>query len=194
MGYMPLMRESFAEFGGVLVDVDGDTLTCIMVNTDGVVRDRFAMVKRGVVEQTAMSAPWQDLGPIVSPDTEWFLGETVLTLTSPTRWPGRDHHLHHGWHGPGRELDPVPGTHPGAASDHHQGPRISARIVAGLAGRHQGAFAVPRGAPGSRTPGSGFTRVRPAVRGLQGAIGWRSPGSTPNRPGQRASRLTFPLR
>ncbi len=88
LGDMPLMRESFTEFGGVLVDVDGDRLTCIMVNTDGVVRDRFAMVKQGVVEQTAMSAPWQDLGPIVSPDTEWFLGETVLTFDSPTRWPG----------------------------------------------------------------------------------------------------------
>lgn len=88
IGDMPLMKTAFTEFGGVLVDIDGDTLTCIMVNLDGEIRDRFAIVKQGTVEQAVISAPWQALGPTMFPDTEWFLGETVVTIDSPTRWTG----------------------------------------------------------------------------------------------------------
>ena len=58
-GTVPLMKTTLAEFGSVLVDVDGDTLTGRMINRSGKVRDLFSLVKRGQVEPVRLALPWQ---------------------------------------------------------------------------------------------------------------------------------------
>lgn len=46
-GSLPLMRRILVEFGSTLVDIDGDTLTGLMLGATGEVADRFRIVKRG---------------------------------------------------------------------------------------------------------------------------------------------------
>ncbi|HEY0548846.1 MAG TPA: hypothetical protein VGF13_04535, partial [Verrucomicrobiae bacterium] len=58
-GTVPLMRKTLLEFGSVIVDVNGDTLTGKMINRSGKVRDLFSMVKRGKVEPTRLALPWK---------------------------------------------------------------------------------------------------------------------------------------
>ena len=58
-GTVPLMKRTIMEFGSVMVDVDGDTLTGKMINKSGKVRDVFSMVKRGKVEPVRIALPWQ---------------------------------------------------------------------------------------------------------------------------------------
>jgi hypothetical protein len=53
------MKRTIVEFGSVIVDVDGDTLTGKMINRSGKVRDVFSMVKRGKVEPVRIALPWQ---------------------------------------------------------------------------------------------------------------------------------------
>jgi hypothetical protein len=59
VGTVPVMKRTMTEFGSVLVDVDGDTLTGRMINRAGKVRDVFSIVKRGKVPQQRLSLPWQ---------------------------------------------------------------------------------------------------------------------------------------
>lgn len=58
-GTIPLMKRTIMEYGSVIVDVDGDTLTGRMVNRSGKARDLFSMVKRGKVEPVRLALPWQ---------------------------------------------------------------------------------------------------------------------------------------
>jgi hypothetical protein len=58
-GTVPLMKRTIVEFGSVIVDVDGDTLTGKMINRSGKVRDVFSLVKRGKVEPVRIALPWQ---------------------------------------------------------------------------------------------------------------------------------------
>ena len=58
-GTVPLMKKTMMEFGSVLVDVNGDTLTGRMINKSGNVRDLFSLVKRGKVEPIRLALPWQ---------------------------------------------------------------------------------------------------------------------------------------
>jgi hypothetical protein len=58
-GTVPLMKKTILEFGSVIVDVNGDTLTGKMINRSGKVRDLFSMVKRGKVESTRLALPWK---------------------------------------------------------------------------------------------------------------------------------------
>ncbi len=58
-GTIPLMRKTISEFGSVLVDVYGDTLTATMINRAGKTRDVCSIVKRGKVEPARMALPWQ---------------------------------------------------------------------------------------------------------------------------------------
>ena len=58
-GTIPLMKKTMLEFGSVLVDVNGDTLTGKMINRSGSVRDLFSIVKRGKVEPVRIALPWQ---------------------------------------------------------------------------------------------------------------------------------------
>ncbi len=60
-GSSPVMRSIVAEFGSVIVDVDGDTLTARMINRDGNQRDLVQMVKRGPVKPVRLALPWQPL-------------------------------------------------------------------------------------------------------------------------------------
>lgn len=58
-GTIPLMKRTMMEYGSVVVDVEGDTLTGRMINRSGKVRDLFSMVKRGKVEPVRLALPWQ---------------------------------------------------------------------------------------------------------------------------------------
>jgi hypothetical protein len=58
-GTVPLMKKIILEYGSVLVDVNGDTLTGKMINRSGNVRDLFSMVKRGKVEPVRLALPWK---------------------------------------------------------------------------------------------------------------------------------------
>ena len=58
-GTVPLMKKTMTEYGSVLVDVNGDTLTGRMINKSGNVRDLFSLVKRGKVEPVRLALPWQ---------------------------------------------------------------------------------------------------------------------------------------
>jgi len=58
-GTMPIMKRVILEHGSVIVDMDDDSLTGIMVNKDGFERDRFSIVKQGRVEITRLSNPRQ---------------------------------------------------------------------------------------------------------------------------------------
>ena len=62
-GLNPLVRSVRGETGSVIVDIDGDVLESVMIDTDGVVRDRFRLVKRGEVIQEVVPFPWQATGP-----------------------------------------------------------------------------------------------------------------------------------
>ena len=58
-GTVPLMKKTMTEYGSVLVDVNGDTLTGRMINKSGNVRDLFSLVKRGKVDPVRLALPWQ---------------------------------------------------------------------------------------------------------------------------------------
>ncbi len=59
IGTMPLMREIILEYGSVILDLDGDTLTGTMINKNNVQRDLFSIVKRGKVCAKRVTKPWQ---------------------------------------------------------------------------------------------------------------------------------------
>jgi hypothetical protein len=59
VGTMPVMRSVFVEHGSVLVDVDGDELTAVMINKDGLQRDIFSLVKQGSVVPKRIANPWR---------------------------------------------------------------------------------------------------------------------------------------
>jgi hypothetical protein len=58
-GSLPVMKKIIIEFGSVIVDVNGDTLTATMINTNGKPRDLFSIVKRGTVQPARLALPWQ---------------------------------------------------------------------------------------------------------------------------------------
>ena len=58
-GTIPFMRKTLTEFGSVIIDVYGDTLTATMVNLNGSTRDAFSLVKRGQVDLARIALPWQ---------------------------------------------------------------------------------------------------------------------------------------
>lgn len=57
-GISPIMRSIVLDYGSTILDIDGDTLTGIMVDFRGKERDRFAIVKRGTVVNKVVKAPW----------------------------------------------------------------------------------------------------------------------------------------
>jgi len=62
-GVMPVMRSIVSEVGSVIIDIDDDTLTAKMINTDTEVRDEFQIIKRGKVTQQIVENPWQPIAP-----------------------------------------------------------------------------------------------------------------------------------
>ena len=63
-GTMPVMKQVLIEHGSVIVDVEGDMVTAIMLNADGRQRDLFRIVKRGTVKPVRLAQPRQ-LPPFV---------------------------------------------------------------------------------------------------------------------------------
>ena len=62
----PVMKVTWVEFGSVLIDVEGKTLTSRMINEKGEVRDTFRIVKEGNVPVVRMAAPVR-LGEVHGP-------------------------------------------------------------------------------------------------------------------------------
>lgn len=58
MGVSPVMRRIVMDHGSTIIDVDGDTLTGVMLDLHGKERDRFSIIKRGVVKQRILENPW----------------------------------------------------------------------------------------------------------------------------------------
>jgi len=67
-GTHPVMKRVFVEHGSVIVDVKGDTLTAIMLNSEGKQRDLFSIIKRGKVTPQRIAKPKQ-LPPFVKVDS-----------------------------------------------------------------------------------------------------------------------------
>ncbi|MFP6897940.1 MAG: metallophosphoesterase family protein [Roseibacillus sp.] len=57
-GIIPLNRSIVLDHGSTIIDIEGDTLTSIMLDLRGVERDRFAIQKKGVVKQRVVVKPW----------------------------------------------------------------------------------------------------------------------------------------
>lgn len=57
-GISPIMRSIVMDHGSTILDVTGDTLTGTMLDLKGKERDRFAIVKKGVVSQQVIEKPW----------------------------------------------------------------------------------------------------------------------------------------
>ncbi|QDT14268.1 purple acid phosphatase family protein [Alienimonas californiensis] len=62
-GTMPVMKRILLEHGSVVVDVDGDALTAVMINKHGETRDLFQIVKRGEVSPQRIADPWRPEPP-----------------------------------------------------------------------------------------------------------------------------------
>ena len=58
-GTMPVMKKIVVEHGSVILDIDGDTLTGIMLNKFGEERDQFSIIKRGQLTPRRITSPWQ---------------------------------------------------------------------------------------------------------------------------------------
>jgi hypothetical protein len=58
-GTMPVMKRVIVEHGSVIVDIEGDTLTAVMVNKFGETRDLVSLVKRGTVTPVRIANPRQ---------------------------------------------------------------------------------------------------------------------------------------
>jgi hypothetical protein len=56
---MPVMRTILVEHGSVVVDIDGDALTAVMVDKRGESRDVFRIIKQGHVTPKRIARPWQ---------------------------------------------------------------------------------------------------------------------------------------
>ncbi|NIP34334.1 MAG: hypothetical protein GWN18_05275, partial [Thermoplasmata archaeon] len=68
LGLSPVHRVSIVEVGSVLMDLEGDTMTVRMLNSAGVVRDEFQIVKRGEIDPpTPLRDPWSPFGPSIIP-------------------------------------------------------------------------------------------------------------------------------
>ena len=66
----PVMRSTVLEFGSVLLDLKGNTLTSSMLNAEGEIRDSFQLIKEGRVTVKRIAKPWQPLvltGPRIVP-------------------------------------------------------------------------------------------------------------------------------
>ncbi|MFC7337701.1 purple acid phosphatase family protein [Haloferula chungangensis] len=57
-GISPIMRSIVLDHGSTILDVDGDTLVGTMLDLKGKERDRFSIVKEGVVNHQVMTDPW----------------------------------------------------------------------------------------------------------------------------------------
>ena len=57
LGTSPVMKQVIVEYGSTILDVDGDTLTGVMVNRSGESSDLFSIVKQGSVVPKIVTSP-----------------------------------------------------------------------------------------------------------------------------------------
>ena len=72
-GILPLMRSIVLDHGSTILDIEGDTLTGVMLDLRGKERDRFQILKNGTVEQSIVSNP-----QVATKDTEERTGLGVM--------------------------------------------------------------------------------------------------------------------
>ncbi|WP_218932228.1 metallophosphoesterase [Adhaeretor mobilis] len=85
-GTMPIMREIVVENGSLIIDLHEDTLTGTMIDRSGNKRDQFQIIKRGVVEHSPISNPWQpkhDLSQITEHVVTW---DSSFEGRLPPKW------------------------------------------------------------------------------------------------------------
>jgi len=82
IGTMPVMREIIVEYGSVILDINGDTLTGTMVNKNAVERDLFSIVKQGRIEVARVENPWQPIHDI-SKITDFVIRWEKETIGEP---------------------------------------------------------------------------------------------------------------
>ena len=80
-GTMPVMKSVVLEHGSVIIDIDGDTLTGVMVNSQGRRRDRFRIIKRGTVRSAPIAKPKQ---------LPWFVNFKALAIEVKMGEPSAD--------------------------------------------------------------------------------------------------------
>lgn len=56
-GVIPIMRRIVLDHGSTLLDIEENTLTAVMLDLRGKERDRFQILKKGVVEQSVLTDP-----------------------------------------------------------------------------------------------------------------------------------------
>ena len=72
-GILPLMRSIVLDHGSTILDIEGDTLTGVMLDLRGKERDRFQILKNGTVEQSIVSNP-----KVATKETEERTGSGVM--------------------------------------------------------------------------------------------------------------------
>ena len=72
-GILPLMRSIVLDHGSTILDIEGDTLTGVMLDLRGKERDRFQILKNGKVEQSIVSNP-----QVATKETEERTGSGVM--------------------------------------------------------------------------------------------------------------------
>lgn len=101
-GTIPFMKRVFVEHGSTIVDVQDDTLTAVMVNSDGKTRDLFSIVKRGNVTPQIVANP-RAMPPFLAP-----ILKTAAKSTPPSDLPKNSIALLE----PHQEWDYLAGKHP----------------------------------------------------------------------------------
>lgn len=79
-GVIPLMQSIILDHGSTLLDIEGDTLTGVMLDLRGRERDRFQILKKGVVEQSIVANP-----KVATAETEERTGAGVLGAAGTRR-------------------------------------------------------------------------------------------------------------
>ena len=79
-GVIPLMRSIVLDHGSTILDIDGDTLTGVMLDLRARERDRFQILKQGTVEHKVLDNP-----RVATADTEERTGHGVLGSAAAKR-------------------------------------------------------------------------------------------------------------
>lgn len=72
-GIIPFMRSIVLDHGSTILDIEGDTLTGVMLDLRGKERDRFQILKKGKVEQSIVANP-----KVATAETEERTGRGVM--------------------------------------------------------------------------------------------------------------------
>lgn len=79
-GIIPFMRSIVLDHGSMVLDIEGDTLTSLMLDRWGKERDRFQILKKGTVKHSAIENP-----KVATAETEERTGVGVLAAAGTKR-------------------------------------------------------------------------------------------------------------